>query len=111
MGAKILRPVNIVSDRDQRRVVVHWSDGFRHAYPWSFLRAHCPSATERVARENANPLQVLAKIPSSDLVGVRLVGSYAIGLTWADGHAVGIYTWEYLRRLSDDPAVETLAIG
>jgi DUF971 family protein len=29
------------------------------------------------------------------------VGQYAIGLRWGDGHDSGIYTFEYLRELSD----------
>jgi DUF971 family protein len=52
-----------------------------------------------------NPLAVLSKVPSDVVTDLRLVGSYALNLTWADGHGAGIYTWEYLRTLADDPQV------
>jgi DUF971 family protein len=73
------------------------------------LRAHCPSAGERLARENPNPdpLAVISRVPSSEIVDAKMVGSYAINFTWSDGHSAGIYTWDYLRALADDPAVET----
>jgi len=31
-----------------------------------------------------------------DLKGIQQVGSYAVQLEWGDGHATGIYSWEYL---------------
>lgn len=111
MAADAPYPVNVQLDRPQKQVVISWSDGFRMSYPWTFLRANCPSAGERVEREEANPLAVLGKPPSSELVEVRVVGNYALGLTWSDGHNAGIYTWELLRQLGEDDRVATEAIG
>lgn len=106
-------PVRIRLDKPNRSLVVDWSDGVRRTFPWPLLRARCPSATERAARELAdkNPLQVLAHVPSSDLAEVRAVGNYAINLVWADGHSAGIYTWEYLLQISDDPRVHSEGIA
>jgi DUF971 family protein len=33
------------------------------------------------------------------LVDVGPVGNYAMNIVWKDGHATGIYSWEYLRRI------------
>jgi DUF971 family protein len=108
--ADVLPPQKIRLDRPSKRLVLEWADGSVDRFPWSYLRANCPSAGERVAREeaaaHANPLAILAKVPSSELQEIRLVGNYALSLTWADGHAAGIYTWETLRDLSADPCVE-----
>jgi DUF971 family protein len=41
---------------------------------------------------------------SDGLVDLKIVGNYALQLTWADGHNSGIYSWEYLRELC--PCVE-----
>jgi DUF971 family protein len=30
---------------------------------------------------------------------VKPVGKYALSFTWNDGHASGIYSWDYLREL------------
>jgi DUF971 family protein len=105
-------PLRIQLDKKNRTLVVDWPGGVRHRFPWTYLRANCPSATEKASRESAaaNPLQVLSKLPSSELVSVRSVGRYAISLTWSDGHSVGIYTWEYLQQLAEDPAVIAEAI-
>ncbi|HEY4757240.1 MAG TPA: gamma-butyrobetaine hydroxylase-like domain-containing protein [Chthoniobacterales bacterium] len=37
---------------------------------------------------------------SFELVGVDLVGGYALQPRWADGHSSGIYSFTYLRRLA-----------
>ena len=33
------------------------------------------------------------------VTSVSGVGSYAIKICWGDGHDLGIYSWEHLRRL------------
>lgn len=103
-----IEPVAIRLDKPAKQLVVEWADGVRTAYPWSLLRAHCPSAGERLARENPDPLAVISRVPSSEIVEAKLVGGYAINFTWSDGHSAGIYTWEYLRALAADPAVKML---
>lgn len=104
-----MQPARIQLDRQGRLLVILWRDGTRCSYPWTFLRARCPSAGERLARESPDPLAILAKIPSHEVVDARLVGNYALSLTWGDGHNAGIYTWEYLRELSHEPEVESTA--
>ena len=34
--------------------------------------------------------------PDLNMESVEAVGSYALGITWSDGHWQGIYTWKYL---------------
>ncbi|MBY0308899.1 MAG: DUF971 domain-containing protein, partial [Phycisphaerales bacterium] len=34
--------------------------------------------------------------------GAELVGNYALRIRFSDGHATGLYTWEYLRRLAQE---------
>lgn len=106
-----IRPLKIRLDRPLSKLVIVWSDGTVSSYPWDFLRAHCPSAGEKAVRENRDPLAVLGAVPSTRIVDVRMIGNYAIGLTWEDGHNSGIYSWDYLLRLSEDPAVETTAVA
>jgi DUF971 family protein len=35
------------------------------------------------------------------LIGIEQVGHYAIQVSWKDGHATGLYAWEYLRGLCE----------
>jgi DUF971 family protein len=36
-----------------------------------------------------------------ELREIEQVGNYALGLTWADGHKTGIYSFRFLRALGD----------
>ena len=104
-------PARIRLDRPAKLLELQWPDGRTCRYPWTFLRSRCPSAGERHARmesKPADPLAVLDKVPSEEITDVRLVGSYALNFTWGDGHSAGIYTWDYLTALADDPRVEKI---
>lgn len=103
-------PLAIRVEKAANRLVIDWSDGFRTSFPWTYLRANCPSAGERASRDDPNPLAILKSTPSSEVVAAKLVGNYALNITWADGHNAGIYTWEYLLALARDPKVERTAI-
>jgi DUF971 family protein len=109
------RPLKIRLDRPAKLLVIEWSDGLVFRYPWSHLRANCPSAGETVGRQEAavqaNPLAILPKVPSAEVQELRLIGSYALSFSWADGHSAGIYTWENLRRLGEFPVVERSEIA
>ena len=47
-----------------------------------------------------NPEQPLAQ-NAFQLLRVESVGTYAAQPVWADGHATGIYSFDYLKRVSD----------
>lgn len=32
---------------------------------------------------------------------IHYVGRYALQFVWSDGHATGIYPWDYLRRIGE----------
>ena len=46
------------------------------------------------------------ELPTAELTlqDARLIGQYAIALSFASGHATGIYTFRYLRQLAADTA-------
>jgi len=61
------------------------------------LRLACPCAAcvdEMTGHRVLDPGAVPADI---HVVGVELVGAYGIRIRWSDGHATGIYTFEWLR--------------
>lgn len=99
-----LRPQNLTVDRQSGTLEIIWRDGHRSLYPLAGLRAACPCAECRGGHEAMSqplPRSLLHTRPagSVELRDAFLVGHYALGIAWADGHDSGIYTWPLLRGL------------
>jgi len=102
---KSAHPVPRRLQRDGDALVIEWSDGARHRLAWSLLRAKCPCAV--CAAKNSAPTPPAAMLPvlrreearPIEPTSVRLVGNYAYGIDFNDGHNSGIYSLEYLYRL------------
>lgn len=80
-----------------RELALKFDDGREIFLPFDLLRRHCPCAA---CQEHANPTTHDGGRATS-LANIQQVGSYAVLLTWQDGHATGIYSYEYLLHLSD----------
>jgi DUF971 family protein len=92
-------------------IAIDWRDGLRAELPNALLRDECPCATctgahgtppERSNYQNPgqqNPFQMYK--PRLAMRDVEAVGNYALRIYWNDGHNTGIYTWEFLRELSE----------
>ncbi|MEZ4390833.1 MAG: DUF971 domain-containing protein [Polyangiales bacterium] len=76
---------------------IDWADGVTGAIPNELLRAYCPCAG---CQGHTGTIRYLAG-GNSVIEGIEEVGAYALGITWGDGHASGIYTFRYLRRLGE----------
>jgi DUF971 family protein len=66
-------------------------------YPHEILRGYCPCAG---CQGHAGTIRFLSG-GNLELREIEQVGNYALGLTWGDGHASGIYTFRYLRSLCE----------
>lgn len=99
-------PASLDLDRE-RGLTVTWQDGSTSFFPVAYLRHMSPSADMRQLRDDmvSNPLTVLPDTgPASALraIDARLVGRYAVRITFSDGHKTGLYSWDYLRSI--DPS-------
>lgn len=99
-------PTAITADREAAALTIEWDTGESFAYPFGLLRNACPCAQCRGGHENmkSEPDEDVFIIPlmdanTSKLLNLEAVGSYAITITWGDGHSHGIYNWEYLYSL------------
>ena len=87
-------------------LLLDWQDGHKGAITLRTLRDRCPCAG---CQGETVLLRTFAPAPAPELpgkyklVGANQVGSYALGISWADGHQTGIYTWETLRGLCECP--------
>ena len=97
-------PVRLHLERT-KELQIDWSDGVKSVFPLGTLRTHCPCASCKVFREEqATRKSRLTLLPGNyagDLaaVGAQMVGNYALRIDWSDGHASGIYSFEFLAGL------------
>lgn len=99
------RPREITGYRERRVLEIVWEDGHKVVHDWEYLRWQCPCAVCRGEGGLPGMLDHVAELTSEQttLEGMEHVGHYGIVLHWADGHATGIYSFEYLRRLCRCP--------
>jgi len=83
-----------------RVLEITFSDGRSFRLPYEFLRVLSPSAEVRGHGPGQEVLQVGKA--SVEIRVLEPVGSYAVQPTFSDGHATGIYSWDYLRHLGEN---------
>jgi len=81
-----------------------WSDGKETFIPLEKLRRACPCAgcmgeTDVLGHLHKGP-EVALTLRSFQLTRFTPVGGYGIQPVWADGHATGIFSFEYLAHLT-----------
>ncbi len=86
-------------------LAIKWDDDSESFIPLETLRRACPCAgckgeVDVMGNLYKNPEQPLSR-QAFQLLRVESVGTYAVQPVWADGHATGIYSFDYLRRVAD----------
>jgi DUF971 family protein len=80
---------------------IEWADGHHSEYQLAYLRERCPCATctgvHGSAGPAASPFQLYK--PLLKIVHVEAAGGYAMQIRWNDGHATGLYSYDYLREI------------
>ncbi|MDR3526228.1 MAG: DUF971 domain-containing protein [Rhizomicrobium sp.] len=74
--------------------------GAQFALPAEYLRVESPSA-EVQGHSPAQKITVTGK-EAVAIQAIEPVGNYAVRLIFDDGHATGLYTWDYLHQLGRD---------
>ncbi len=85
-------------------LAIAWSDGREDYLSLSLLRKACPCAScngEPDVLGKPGQATVKPEAASADLRSWQLIGGYGFQPRWADGHATGIYSFGYLRRLGE----------
>lgn len=97
-----IQPTGITLHQESRLLEIAFADGATFNLPYELLRVYSPSAEVKGHGPGEEVLQVGKKN-----VGIKDVapsGSYALQITFDDGHDSGIYSWEYLHRLGSQQA-------
>jgi DUF971 family protein len=93
-------PTEIKLHQASRILEIAFADGRVFKLPYEFLRVYSPSAEVRGHGPGQETLQVGKR--DVTIKEVEPVGHYAIQPTFSDGHASGIYSWEYLYELGEE---------
>ena len=100
MDRKTPRPTDITLHQVSRALEVKFDDGRAFSLPVEYLRVFSPSAEVRGHGPGQEVLQVgKSKV---EIRSLDPVGSYAVQPAFSDGHATGIYSWEYLHHLGEN---------
>mgnify|MGYP003497474815 CR=1 FL=1 len=97
MDARTPQPTEIKLHQKSRLLEIAFADGKTFRLPCEFLRVYSPSAEVRGHGPGQEVLQVGKR--DVEISSLEPVGSYAVQPTFSDGHATGIYSWDYLYEL------------
>lgn len=97
-----MRPLDIQQIGDE--LAIKWEDGTESFLPVRRLREHCPCAgckgeVDIMGNLYKNPERPLPAT-AFQLISLQRIGGYALQPRWADGHATGLYSFEYLKALA-----------
>src|SRR5439155_26498998 len=106
--ASAVRPVEIQQIGEE--LAIKWDDGSESFVRLETLRRCCPCAgckgeTDLRGNVYKNPEKPLSA-QSFQLRRIANVGDYAIQPIWGDGHATGLYSFEYLKKIAATPGSE-----
>lgn len=92
-------PKGVKAPHGARVMEMTWADGHRSVLPHEILRGYCPCAH---CQGHGGTIAYVGG-GNLELREIEQVGTYALSLTWGDGHSSGIYTFAYLRALCQCP--------
>lgn len=96
-------PTRIVLHQHSRRLEVTFENGVVYSLPFEFLRVLSPSAEVRGHGVGQEILQTGKR--NVEIVSLEPVGNYALKPVFSDGHASGLYSWDYLYQLGEQQDV------
>jgi DUF971 family protein len=93
-------PTGITLHQKSRVLEIAFADGRSFRLPYELLRVLSPSAEVRGHGPGQEVLQTGKR--GVEIRSLEPVGSYAVQPAFSDGHATGIYSWEYLHYLGEN---------
>jgi DUF971 family protein len=93
-------PTEIKLHQKSRVMEIAFDDGKTFRLPYEYLRVYSPSAEVRGHGPGQEVLQTGKQ--GVEIRSMEAVGSYAVQPQFSDGHATGIYSWDYLYELGQN---------
>ena len=89
----------IIYNKIKKKLHLEFFDNYNAKLSAELLRVESPSAEVQghSSKEKKTPLNK----QNISITQIERVGNYAIRITFDDGHNTGIYSWSYLREISE----------
>lgn len=91
--------------KEKNKLYIKWDDESESEIGLTYLRNECPCAIckgETVLMKSYRPAKKASHPDMYKIKDIKIVGGYAIQISWKDGHNTGIYTYQHLKQLADD---------
>ena len=95
-------PQDLTVHSQSRVLEIRFSDGAHFRIPFELMRVYSPSAEVQGHGAGQETLQTGKR--DVTLEALEPVGNYAVQPRFSDGHASGIFTWDYLYFLGSQQA-------
>lgn len=96
------QPTDITVHQQSRVLEIAFDDGQRFSLPFELLRIYSPSAEVMGHGPGQETLQTGKR--GVLIEQIEPVGHYGVRPAFSDGHASGIFTWDYLHQLGSRQA-------
>ena len=90
-------PVDLRFNKARAELHLTFDDGAEFTLPYELLRVESPSA--EVKGHGPGQEQLVWGKRDVAIAKLEPVGSYAVKITFSDGHNTGLFTWPYLLKL------------
>lgn len=85
---------------------IKWDNDSETKIDLKYLRDECPCAScqgETILLKTYRPAKPATNKPGMyEVANIKQVGTYAVQISFKDGHNTGIYTYDYLKKLGED---------
>ena len=108
MTSQLTDPEHIAISKS-KGIEIDWKDGHHSSYDVEYLRDWCPCASctgahgteprKKTAGTAATPGPFQMYKAKTKMAGIEPIGNYAIRISFNDGHATGIYSFDHLRGI------------
>jgi len=95
----MIEPRQIIEESDSE-LSINWSDEAETKYNAADLRRACPCAGCVNEWTGEKTLKTETVADDLSFSSISIVGRYALNFHFSDGHDTGIYSFDYLRKLS-----------
>ena len=90
--------IRLNKQKDELKIT--FEDEMFYLLPAELLRVESPSA--EVQGHSSNQKKTPAGKSEVKIESIEPIGNYAIAIKFDDGHDTGIFSWQYLKKLSID---------